>query len=220
MGNGDVSKIQQELDELRMEMSELRERLRRAEEKTRFLEEENRRLSRQRRGEELVEKRCVVIGDSIIKYVGQQKPELRVKAYPGIRIDELKCQMERREEGNPSVIIVHVGSNDLRREVDFIMGDMYDLISATRRIYSEAKIIVSGVLRRKDVHWRKIGRVNEAFEWVAERLGVEFVDPNSWMDDRDFARDGVHLNRRGVVALEELYLRMVASSSGDKDVDQ
>jgi hypothetical protein len=55
---------------------------------------------------------------------------------------------------------------------------------------------------------------------VAERLGVEFVDPNSWMDDRDFARDGVHLNRRGVVALEELYLRMVASSSGDEDVDQ
>jgi hypothetical protein len=144
----------------------------------------------------------------------QQRPDVEVD------VDELKCQMERREEGNPSMIIVHVGSNDLRREVDFIMGDMYDLILATRKIYSEAKNIVIGVLRRKDVHWRKIGRVNEAFEWVTERLVVESVDPNSWMDDRDFARDGVHLNRRGVVALGALYLRMVGPSSGDEDVDQ
>jgi hypothetical protein len=55
--------------------------------------------------------------------------------------------------------------------------------------------------------WRYIAEGNCCFPFFSQII-------------RDFARDGVHLNRRGVVALEELYLRMVASSSGDKDVDQ
>jgi len=32
------------------------------------------------------------------------------------------------------------------------------------------------------------------YEWVAKMLGVTFVDPNSWVDDWDFGRDGLHIN--------------------------
>jgi hypothetical protein len=36
----------------------------------------------------------------------------------------------------------------------------------------------------------------------------EFVDPNSWIEDSDFARDGLHLNGRGKKRLGHLYARV------------
>jgi len=46
--------------------------------------------------------------------------------------------------------------------------------------------------------WRSIGALNGRFDWVANALGLNFVDPNSWVEDGDFATDGLHLNGRGL----------------------
>jgi hypothetical protein len=43
------------------------------------------------------------------------------------------------------------------------------------------------------------------YEWVAQTLGVTFVDPNSWVDDWDLGRDGLHINLRGTRYLGKLY---------------
>ncbi|KAJ4451854.1 hypothetical protein ANN_03332 [Periplaneta americana] len=67
------------------------------------------------------------------------------------------------------------------------------------------------VVRRRDINWKKVGRANKAFEWVAEQLGTRYVDSNSWLDDRDFGRDGVHLNRRGTAAMGALFAREAAT---------
>jgi hypothetical protein len=58
------------------------------------------------------------------------------------------------------------------------------------------RLVLSGVLRRRDVSWRRIGALNDTFDWVANALEITFVDPNTWIEDRDFARDGLHLNGR------------------------
>jgi len=47
------------------------------------------------------------------------------------------------------------------------------------------------------VSWRRIGALNDRFDWVANALGFTLVDPNSWIEDGDFTRDGLHLNGRG-----------------------
>jgi len=39
-------------------------------------------------------------------------------------------------------------------------------------------------------------------------LGLTFVDPNSWIEDGDFARDGLHLNGGGKRRLGQLYARV------------
>jgi hypothetical protein len=49
-------------------------------------------------------------------------------------------------------------------------------------------------------------------EWVANTLGVTFADPNSWVDDWDFSRDSLHLNRRGARHLGQLYSRVCGIS--------
>jgi hypothetical protein len=43
---------------------------------------------------------------------------------------------------------------------------------------------------------------------MARALRIMFVDPNSWIDDRDFARDGLHLNGRGKRRLGQLYAKV------------
>jgi hypothetical protein len=48
-------------------------------------------------------------------------------------------------------------------------------------------------------------RLNDRFNWRARALGITFVDPNSWIDDGDFARDGLYLNGRGKRRLGHLY---------------
>ena len=45
--------------------------------------------------------------------------------------------------------------------------------------------------------------------WIAKTLGVEFVDPKSWLDDWDFARDGLRINLRGTSRLSQLYYSRV-----------
>ena len=42
--------------------------------------------------------------------------------------------------------------------------------------------------------WRRIGALNSRYERTAQMLGVTFVDQNSWVDNWDFGRDGLHIN--------------------------
>jgi len=46
------------------------------------------------------------------------------------------------------------------------------------------------------------------------QTGLTFVDPNSWIEDGDFGRDGVHLNDRGKGHLGKLYARVSGLESG------
>jgi hypothetical protein len=51
-------------------------------------------------------------------------------------------------------------------------------------------------------------------------LGLTFVNPNSWIEDGDFARDGLHLNGIGKRRLGHLYATVtgldVGGSAGSK----
>jgi len=58
------------------------------------------------------------------------------------------------------------------------------------------------------VSWWRIGALNDRFDWVANALGLNIVNPNSWIEDADFARDGLHLNGRGKRRLGQLYARV------------
>ena len=50
-------------------------------------------------------------------------------------------------------------------------------------------------------------------------VGVTFVDPNSWLEDWDVARDGLHVNRRRARRLGQLYCRVGGLGGGGKKMD-
>jgi hypothetical protein len=56
-------------------------------------------------------------------------------------------------------------------------------------------------------------------DWIAKTLGVTFVDPNSWLEDCDFARDGLHINQREARRLSQLYSRVGGLGSRGKKKD-
>ena len=159
---------------------------------------------------------CLVLGDSIIRNVGTECPDMKVKCFPGIRTEQLHRVIERRELGSPDSVVIHVGTNDLRRNgnLDYVMGDVYDLVNTAKTKFSESRMVLSGVLRREDMSWQRIGAVNNRLERVANALGVTFVDPNSWADDWDFSRDGLHLNQRGARHLGQLFSRVCGIGRG------
>ena len=122
--------------------------------------------------------------------------------------------MERRDLDCAETLITHVGTNDLgTRNLDFIMGEVYSLVAAAKKRLPKCKLVLSGVLRRTDVSWRRIGGLNDGLAWVSNAVGLTFADPNSWVED-DFLGDGVHLNGRGERHLGNLYDRVSGLAGG------
>jgi lysophospholipase L1-like esterase len=134
---------------------------------------------------------------------------MKVECFPGIRTEELNRVIEKRDLVSSDTVIIHVGTNDLKtRNLDFVLGDVYELVSTAKKKLPNCRLVLSVVLRRRDVSWRRIGALNHRFDWIAHALVLTFVDPNSWVKDGDFARDGLHLNGRGKSRLGQLYARV------------
>jgi hypothetical protein len=70
--------------------------------------------------------KCLVLGDSIVRNVGAGKPNMRVECSPGIRADQLRRVMENRDLGYSDTVVIHVGTNDIRRSrnLDYVMGEV------------------------------------------------------------------------------------------------
>jgi len=142
--------------------------------------------------------------------VGAERADMKVECFPGIKTEQLHRTMEKRNLVSPDTVVIRVGTNDLKTTInlDFVMGEVYALMSTAKKKLPNCRLILSGVLSRRDVSWRRIGALNDRFDWVANTLGLTFVDPNSWIEDGDFARDGLRLNGSGKRRLEQLYARV------------
>jgi hypothetical protein len=166
--------------------------------------------------------KCRVVGDSIVPNVGTEYADMVVECFPGIKTEQLNRVIDKRDLGSPETVIIHVGTNDMgtKRNLDLVMGEVYDLVSTAKKKLPNSRLVLSGVLRRRDVSWRRTGARTDRLDWVANALGLTFVDPNSWIEDGDFARDGLHLNWRGKMRLCQLYAIVsgldVGGSAGSK----
>ncbi|PNF38209.1 hypothetical protein B7P43_G13474 [Cryptotermes secundus] len=151
---------------------------------------------------------CLVLGDSIIRNV--EAEHMRVQCFPGIRTEQLQRVIDNRDLGASDTVAIHVGTNDLRRtgNLDYVMGDVYALVKKAKTKFPQATLVLSGVLRRRDVWWRRVGALNVRYDWVARSLGVTFVDPNSWIEDWDFGKDRLYINSSGARKLSQLYSRV------------
>jgi lysophospholipase L1-like esterase len=159
----------------------------------------------------------VVVGDSILRNVGAEHAVMKVECFLGFKTEQLHRVTEKRDLGSPETIIIHVGTNDMRtmRNLDFIMGEVYALVSTAKKKLPNCRLVLSGVLRCRDVSWWCTGALNDRFDWAANALGLTFIDLNSWIEDRVFARDGLHLNGRGKRLLGQLYPRVTGLDVGE-----
>jgi hypothetical protein len=101
-------------------------------------------------------------------------------------------------------------TNQLLRTT-FLVGEAYQrhrwqCTSLPPQLKSFPKTVLRGELRRTDVSWRRIGALNDRYNWIAKTLGVIFVCPKNWLEDCDVARGWLHINRRGATRLSQLYV--------------
>ena len=110
-----------------------------------------------------VGEKSLVLGDSIMSNIGAEKPNMRVECFPGSRAYQLRTVMENRDLGYSDAIVFHVGTNDFRRSrnLDYILGEVYDLVKTAKANFPGSKLVLSGVLRNNGVTWRRFGAANE-----------------------------------------------------------
>jgi len=114
--------------------------------------------------------------------------------------------LDNRDVGTPDTVVIHVDKNILKRwvNVDCVVGELYLLVKKVKVKFTQSKTVLSGAMWRADVSWRRIGALNDRYDWIAKTMGVTFMDRNSWLVDSDFARDGLHINRRGARPLSQV----------------
>jgi hypothetical protein len=97
--------------------------------------------------------KCVVVGDSMLSNVGAEHTDMIVECFPGIRTEQLHRVIEKRDLGSPETVIIHVGTNDLKamKNLDFLMGEVYALMSMAKSKLLNCRLVLSGVLRCRDV---------------------------------------------------------------------
>jgi len=95
--------------------------------------------------------------------VGTECSDMKVECSQGIRTEQLQRVTVKRDLGSPDALVIHVGANDIKRtgNVDYVMGDVYDLINTAKTKFSTSRVVISGVVQRRDMSWRRIGAVNE-----------------------------------------------------------
>jgi hypothetical protein len=88
--------------------------------------------------------------------------------------------MENRALGYSNTVVIHVRTNDVRRtrNLDCVMGELYDLVNMEKTKFPASILVLSDVLSSKSVTWRRVGAANETRS-VTNNLGATFVYPNS-----------------------------------------
>ena len=159
------------------------------------------------------------LGIEDLDNMGSDCPDIKVGCFLGIRSEQLQRVIVKRDFGDPNSVVIHVGTNDIKRtrNLDYVMGDIYNLINMAKSRFTSSRVILSGVLRRRDISWRRTAAANNRLEWVANSLGVTFVDPNCWVDDWDLSGDGLHLNRRAARHLGQLFARVCGVGGGGQE---
>ena len=93
---------------------------------------------------------CMAVGNSIVRSVGAEHADMMVECFPGIKTEQLHRMIEKADLGSPETVIIHVGTNDLRktRNLDYVMGELYALVTTANRKFSNCRLVLTGVLRR------------------------------------------------------------------------
>ena len=76
---------------------------------------------------------------------------MKVECFPGIRTEQLHRVIENRDLGNPDAFVIHVGTNYLRRteNLNYVVGNVYDLVNTAKTKFPTSRVVLSGVLRRR-----------------------------------------------------------------------
>lgn len=101
-------------------------------------------------------------------------------------------------------MIVHVGTNDLTKNVKDTSDNMKQIVEHIRNTSENTEIILSNICYREDRTGIDILRqkANTTFENLGKELDVRVID-NHNIDQSCLSRKRLHLNRKGLAQLSK-----------------
>ena len=143
-----------------------------------------------------------ILGDSIIKDVhgwdlSSEKKKVVVKSFSGATTNCMRSHIIPTKEQNPDVIILHCGTNDLRKtdSLDSIATNILEL--ATSVSTDTNRVIVSGLTQRNDQYWEKVDPLNNLLKSGASSRNIGFIEHPNINYRYHLNRSNLHLNRKG-----------------------
>jgi len=160
----------------------------------------------------------LLIGDSHLRHASRKcvYRGVNLQCIPGGKILDIKDRLVKFSGSNPSVILFHVGANNLKKGYRGGPGyngghgkkealhSMADLLYTAKTKFKNSKIVLNSVLIRQDITYKALFDFNSQLELMCNNFDVTFVEANCSVGRRDLSRDGVHFNRRGVSRLSSL----------------
>ena len=163
-------------------------------------------------------KRTLVIGDSMIKHIDQQKIQRAsgdqsvVHSYSGAKVDEIKNKIKHSMEKDQfETIILHVGTNDLVHEDSEMVATKMDAL--IKEAKSKARhVVVSSIIKRYDsrVALSRITLFNNLMIDLCSQHNTTYLN-NDHIDKSLLNRSNLHLNQNGDRALGRTFCNYLKS---------
>lgn len=177
------------------------------------------------------EQQIVFIGDSIVEFYDTDKYFPDIVVYNrGISGDRTNHVLERIEQNalaiNPSIIVIHVGTNDLgaKLEYNIIMSNMEKIVKTIRKHDPNIKVVLDNVYPINDENRFFYGRIygvrenyqiielNSRLKKYALEHNIDFIDSYATLSDsegrlkKEYTVDGLHLSPEGYKVVTELIM--------------
>ena len=158
-----------------------------------------------------------ILGDSIVKEVNpwlmQKKVDHNTKIYKhsfnGAKTDQMYHHANAIMPFEPDLVILHVGTNNLRdsTSAENIAGEIINL--ATKLRTDKNEIIISGITERRDSLRDKVKQVNHFLNNKCHQLNLPFILHDNIKSDTHLKPKGVHLNKAGSSLLASNFINWV-----------
>jgi lysophospholipase L1-like esterase len=151
----------------------------------------------------------IIIGDSMIKGLRPDKisksvkHKAQVKSFPGSTVEDLTDYIKPSLKRKPKNIIVHVGTNDLKRKSAKDVAKSIDKLCKSIKLdQPQTSISVSEIIHREDNQElkEKALAVNKELARYSEQKKFYLIK-NENIDKNKLNLYGLHLNKQGSAAL-------------------
>ncbi|PIK56536.1 hypothetical protein BSL78_06553 [Apostichopus japonicus] len=165
---------------------------------------------------------AVIIGDSIPRYLIGRRLSRRYRVVnsciPGMTIQKLIQFVPLLiGEEQPAVIIVHCGTNNIMmHNTREIINLLSELDSTIKSLVRGVKVAFSGLTGNRNCFHTDvlICHINDNIKQFCQEHNSSFID-NSSLTLSHISRDGIHLNRRGIVQLAMNFIAYLRSTVRD-----
>ena len=154
-------------------------------------------------------KNVIVCGDSMVNGIesnGISSKEYKaiIRSFSGSTSKDFIDYVKPLVLKKPDVLVIHVGTNDLTKNVNNTIENIQQIVNHVREISEKTKVVLSNICYREDRSDLNgiRNKVNTDLKKLGDEMKVNIID-NGNIDQSCLARKKLHLNKKGLAKLSK-----------------